>query len=50
MKLTIEIPEEVLDPVRDKLPPPEMGLLEAVAVDAILAFLVKLEDLDIKQD
>jgi hypothetical protein len=39
MQLTINIPDEVLAEYRNVLPPPEMGILEAVAVDAILAAL-----------
>jgi hypothetical protein len=42
MELTIRIPDDVIEPYRHVLPPPEMGLLEAVAVDAILGILERL--------
>jgi hypothetical protein len=45
MQLTVHIPDDLIEPVRDRLPPPEMGMLEAVALDAILGFLMKLEDM-----
>jgi hypothetical protein len=48
MQLTIDIPDEVIGPVRDKLPPPEMGVLEAVALDAVLGFLMRLDEHDSK--
>ena len=32
----------MLESVKDKLPPREMGVLEAVALDAVLGFLLKL--------
>lgn len=44
MKLEIQIPDDMLDRVKGKLPPPEMGVLEAVALDAVLGFLLKLDD------
>lgn len=43
MQLTIHIPDDMLEAVKDKLPPPEMGVLEAVALDAVLGFLMKLD-------
>jgi hypothetical protein len=43
MKLTVHIPNEQLEKVKEKLPPPEVGLLEAITLDAILQFLTKLE-------
>ena len=39
MKLTIHIPDEIIAEYRNVLPPPEMGLLKAVAIDAILGLL-----------
>ena len=45
MRITIEIPDRVLQPVLDKLPPD--GVLEAVALDAVLDFLLKLDSDDI---
>ncbi len=50
MHLTINIPDEIIEPVKDKLPPPEMGILEAVALDAILGFLLKLDTASTKRD
>ena len=46
MQLTIHIPDEIIDGYGVKLPPPELGLFEAVAVDAILAALQRLSDAD----
>jgi hypothetical protein len=43
MQLTLHVPDDLIESVKDKLPPPEMGMLEAVALDAILGFLLKLE-------
>jgi hypothetical protein len=34
--LTVHIPDELIERVKDKLPAPKMGLPEAVALDAIL--------------
>jgi hypothetical protein len=44
MQLIITIPEEIVARVKDKLPPFQMGVLEAVALDAVLGFLSKLEN------
>jgi hypothetical protein len=44
MKLEIQVPDDMLNRVKEKLPPPEMGVLEAVALDAVLGFLLKLDD------
>ena len=44
MKLVIHVPDDMLDRVKEKLPPPEMGVLETVALDAVLGFLFKLDD------
>ena len=41
MRLTIEIPDALIEPVKDKLPP--QGVLEAVALDAVLDFVLKLD-------
>ncbi|MFZ0959563.1 MAG: hypothetical protein WAO35_01560 [Terriglobia bacterium] len=43
MQLTVHVPDDMIEKVKDKLPPPEVGVLEAVALDAILGFLMKLE-------
>lgn len=43
MQFTIHIPDEVLDEYREAMPPPELGLLEAIAVDAIIASLQRLQ-------
>jgi hypothetical protein len=44
MQLTVHVPDDMLEKVKDKLPPPEVGVLEAVALDAILGFLLKLDE------
>ena len=43
MQLTIHIPDDMLEGVKDKLPPKEMGVLEAVALDAVLGYLMRLD-------
>ncbi len=43
MQLIVHVPDFLLEQVKDKLPPPELGMLEAVALDAILAYLHKLK-------
>ncbi|MDR3754865.1 MAG: hypothetical protein P4K93_16955 [Terracidiphilus sp.] len=43
MKLIVHIPDDMIEPVKDKLPPPEVGTLEAIALDAILGYLHRLE-------
>jgi hypothetical protein len=43
MQLTVHVPDDLIESVKDKLPPPEMGVLEAVALDAVLGFLHGLE-------
>jgi hypothetical protein len=43
MQLIVHVPDDMIEPVRDRLPPPELGVLEAVALDAVLAFLATLE-------
>jgi len=47
MQLTIHVPDDILEGVKDKLPPRETGMLEAIALDAVLGFLMKLSDSDI---
>ena len=44
MQLIVHIPDDLIEQVKDKLPPPQMGMLEAVALDAILGFLHKLQE------
>lgn len=44
MQLVIQIPDDQIEPVKHKLPPPGTGILEAVALDALLAFLHRLSD------
>ena len=39
MQLTIHVPDDLIEKVKDQLPPSEMGELETVALDAILDFL-----------
>jgi hypothetical protein len=43
MQIIVHIPDEMVEQVKDRLPPPETGVLEAIALDAILGFLSKLE-------
>lgn len=43
MQLIVHIPDDMIEKVKDKLPPPEVGVLEAIALDAVLGFLLKLE-------
>jgi hypothetical protein len=43
MKLTLFIPEDLVERVKESLPD-ATGVLEAIAVDAILEFLRKLDD------
>ena len=49
MQITVHIPDDLIEDVRDKLPPPGMGVLEAVCLDAILAFVDKLRERTAKQ-
>jgi hypothetical protein len=42
MKIVIHVPDDIIESVKDKLPPPETGTLEAVALDAVLGFLDRL--------
>ena len=44
MQLTIHVPDDIFESVKHKLPPRESGVLEAVALDAVLGFLMKLQD------
>ena len=44
MQLIINIPDELIDPVRDKLAAGPTDMLEAIAADATLGFLTRLED------
>ena len=44
MKLTIHVPDDLLDDLKDKLASEPSGVLEAVALDAILGFLDRLRD------
>ncbi len=41
MQLTIHVPDDMLEKVKDKLPHREVGVLEAIALDAIIGFLLK---------
>jgi hypothetical protein len=43
MKITVHIPDDLIAEVKDKLPPPEMGMLETIALDAILGFIARLK-------
>jgi hypothetical protein len=44
MKLEIHVPDDMLEQVKDKLPSRESGLLEAIALDAVLGFLLRLDE------
>jgi hypothetical protein len=44
MQLTIHIPDDLFDDVKDKLAAQPSGILETVALDAILGFLDRLRD------
>jgi len=44
MQLTIHIPDDMLEAVKNKLPAPQMGVLEAVALHAVLGFLMRLAE------
>jgi hypothetical protein len=33
----------MIEPVKEKLPPLEMGILEAIALDAVLGYLLELD-------
>ena len=43
MQITIHVPDDLIEKVKHKLPPPESGVLEAVGLDAILALLMRLD-------
>jgi hypothetical protein len=43
MKITVHIPDDLIAEVKDRLPPPELGMLEAIALDAILGFIDRLK-------
>ena len=42
MQLVINVPDDFVEPVKDKLASGPTGVLEAVALDAVLSFLTKL--------
>jgi hypothetical protein len=42
MQLIVHVPDDLIENVKDKLPPPSVGVMEAVALDAILGFLNRL--------
>ena len=44
MQLIIHVPDDMIEAVKDKLPPAEEGILEAIAMDAVLGFLLKLDN------
>jgi hypothetical protein len=44
MQLTIHVPDDLFDDVKDKLASQPSGVLETVALDAILVFLDALRD------
>lgn len=43
MEIRIVVSEDMVDPVRELLPPPGMGILEAIALDAILSYFDRLK-------
>ena len=43
MQIVVHVPDELIDRVRARLPPPEMELLEAVALDALPRFFARVE-------
>jgi len=42
MELVLNIPDEFIEPVKEKLASFPTGVLEAVAVDAVLGFLARM--------
>jgi len=46
MQVTIHVPDDLFDEVKDKLASQPSGVLETVALDAILGFLYLLRDGD----
>jgi hypothetical protein len=42
MKIVVHVPDEIVEPVKWKLERGPTGVLEAVALDAILGYLQKL--------
>jgi len=46
MRLTLDIPDDILDDVKHKLASQPTGVLEALAGDAVLGFLTSLRDHD----
>jgi len=44
LQLVLNIPDDLVDPVKEKLSTSPSGVLEAVALDAVLGFLMKLGD------
>ena len=44
MQLIVNIPDDLIAQYRHVLPPPAMGLLETVALDAILGLLTRLAE------
>jgi hypothetical protein len=44
MQVTIQVPDYILEPIKDRLSPELTGMLEAVALEAILGHLDLLLD------
>lgn len=44
MQITIHVPDDIVEEVKDNLPPLETGVLEAIALDAVLGFIMKLRE------
>jgi hypothetical protein len=46
MLLTLNIPDDILEDVKDKLAAQPTGVLEAIAMDAVVGFLDTLKERD----
>ena len=44
MQIVINVPDDFVEPVKDKLAVMPTGLLETIALDAILKFLMKMAE------
>jgi hypothetical protein len=44
MQIVINIPDEFIDPVKEKLATGPTGILESIALDAILGYLTTLSE------
>ena len=46
MRLTIHVPDDMLENVKEKLSSQPTGVLETIALDAVLDFLITLREAD----